>query len=151
MAKILTTEAELGAVVRAMRSVAVVGMKDESRASEPAHSIPLLLHERGVRVIPVNPAIRAALGEPSRASLAAVGERVDVVDVFRRSDAIGEVADQVLALPAGQRPGVVWMQTGIRNEEAAARLVAAGIDVVMDACLGVLATRYLGKPEPPPA
>lgn len=147
MARILTQEDELAAVARTMRAVAVVGMKDESRPDEPAFAIPRMLRERGVRVIPVNPTITAALGETSRPDLASVGEPVDVVDVFRRSDAIGPVADAVLALPAPHRPAVFWMQSGIRNEQAADRLTAAGIDVVMDACLGVYAARYRTKSE----
>jgi hypothetical protein len=147
MARILTEEQDLAAIVRTMRTVAVVGMKDESRADEPAHGIPRMLHERGVRVIPVNPTIRASLGEPSRPNLAAVEERVDVLDVFRRSEAVPALADEVLALPPDRRPAVVWMQTGIRHDDAAARLVAAGIDVVMDACLGVVAARHRPTPH----
>jgi hypothetical protein len=142
MASVLTREADRAAVVRAMCAVAVVGMKDESRADEPAFTIPRMLHERGVRVIPVNPTIATALGQPSLPSLAALDRRVDVVDVFRRSEAVGPVASEVLALAPALRPAVFWMQSGIVNPEAAERLVAAGIDVVMDACLGVYAARY---------
>lgn len=138
----IESEEELAAVVRAMRVVAVVGMKGEDRPDEPAFSIPWVVQGKGVRVIPVNPKLTAALGERAYPDLASVPERFDLVDVFRRSDAIPEVADAVLALPADRRPRVVWMQSGIRHEAAADRLVAAGIDVVQDRCLGVYANRY---------
>lgn len=139
------SEADLAAIVRSMRAVAVVGMQGEDRPDAPAFEIPQLLQQRGVRVIPVNPKLSTALGERAWPDLASVPDRFEVVDVFRRSDAVPEVAEAVLALPADRRPGVVWMQSGIRNEEAAARLAAAGIDVVEDRCLGVYASRYRGR------
>lgn len=137
---------ERAAIVRAMRVVAVVGMKDESRAGQPACEIPRQLVALGVEVIPVNPTIAAALGRPSRPRLADVAESFDVVNVFRRSERIPGLADEILALPPGRRPEVVWLQSGIRHDDAAARLEAAGIRVVQDACLGVEAARYRGKP-----
>ena len=73
-------------------------------------------------------------------------EPFDLVDVFRRSEAIPALAEQILALPEGRRPRVVWLQSGIRHDEAAARLAAAGIDVVQDRCLGVYASRYRPRP-----
>jgi predicted CoA-binding protein len=120
-------------------------MKGEEQADEPAHGIPRRVQALGRRVIPVNPKLSSSLGEPAYPSLAAVPEAFDLVDVFRRSDAIPGVADEILALPAERRPKVVWLQTGIRHDEAAARLAAAGIDVVQDRCLGVYAGRYLGR------
>ncbi|MFN7943268.1 MAG: CoA-binding protein [Thermoanaerobaculia bacterium] len=138
----IESEEELAAVVRALRVVAVVGMKGEDRPDEPAFSIPWVVQGKGVRVIPVNPKLAVALGERAYPDLASVPEPFDLVDVFRRSDAIPEVADAVLALPPDRRPRVVWMQSGIRHEAAAERLVAAGIDVVQDRCLGVYVNRY---------
>lgn len=141
----IEAEEDLASIVRAMRTVAVLGMKGEDRPDEPALEIPRLLMQRGCRVIPVNPTLESALGERAWPDLASVPERFDLVDVFRRSEVIPEVADAVLALPAGRRPEVVWMQSGIRHDEAAARLAAAGIDVVQDRCLGVYASRYRGR------
>ena len=135
-------EERLKAIVRAARVVAVLGMKDESRPFEPAIRIPQMLVEHGMEVIPVNPTIRAALGRPSYARLADVPVPFDVVDVFRRSDRIPGIAEEILALPEGRRPAVVWLQSGIRHDAAAARLEGAGITVVQDECLGVLAARY---------
>jgi predicted CoA-binding protein len=138
----ITDEAELAAIVRDARTVAVVGMVDESKSERPAFRIPQMMQERGIRVIPVNPTITASLGEVAYGDLASVPTPFDVVDVFQRAEKIGPVADAILALPPDRRPGVVWIQTGIRNDEAAARLAAAGMRVVQDRCLGVYAARY---------
>lgn len=138
----ITDENALADIVRDARTVAVVGMVDESRADRPAFAIPKILQERGLRVIPVNPTIESSLGEKAYADLASVPTPYDVVDVFQRSEKVGPIADAILALPKERRPKVVWIQTGIRNDEAAARLAAQGIQVVQDRCLGVYATRY---------
>ncbi len=139
------SEEELARIVRDMRVVAVVGMKDETRAGEAAHAIPRMLWERGCRVIPVNPMIHSALGVPSLRCVGELAERVDVLDVFRRPDVIPGLADEVLAMPAERRPPVVWLQSGIRHEAAAERLRAAGVFVVQDRCLGVYAARYRAR------
>ena len=135
-------EEELAAIVRAAGVVAVIGIKDGSDPHAPAYSIPKMLQERGIRIVPVHPTLTSALGERAYQAIGDVPERVDIVDLFRRPDAIGAHADEILALPEPRRPGVVWMQTGIRNDAAAARLEAAGIQVVQDHCLGVYAARY---------
>jgi len=138
-------EAGLEAIVRAARVVAVLGMKDESRSPEPAVRIPVMLVERGIEVIPVNPTIASSLGRRSWPRLADVPVPFDLVDVFRRSDRIPAIAEEILALSPERRPRVVWLQTGIRHDAAAARLEAAGITVVQDECLGVLAARWLPR------
>ncbi len=140
--RILTTEAEFADVIRGMKTVGVVGINDGKRPDAPAFTIPSMLAEQGYRIVGINPMVSQALGRPVLASLAALEERVDVLDVFRRSDAIPELADEILALPEALRPGTVWLQSGIRDDGSAARLAAAGIDVVQDACLGVLARRH---------
>ena len=143
MANEIESEDELAEIVRSMRTVAVVGAKAGRRDPDaPAYGIPKMLEARGVRIIPVNPTIPSALGEPTRPNVAAVGERADVINVFRRPAVIEALADEILALPADERPGVVWLQSGIRSDPAAAKLTAGGIRVVMDRCLGVYAARY---------
>ncbi len=143
MARIIDTEAELADVVRSMRTVGVVGIKDGKRDPyEPAYSIPKMLAESGRAVIGINPRYPKALGQPTLASVADLPEAVDVLDVFRRIDALPELADELLALPPEKRPRLVWFQSGIRDDAVAARLTAAGMDVVQDHCLGVLARRY---------
>ena len=139
---LLVTDAELAQVVRDARTVAVVGMKDESHRSEPAFAIPLICRNLGMRILPVNPTIESALGVKSVATLADLEEPFDLVDVFRRPDRIPALADEILALPPERRPRVVWLQSGIRHDAAALRLAEAGMLVVQDACLGVIASRH---------
>ncbi len=139
---LIETEAELEAIVRAAKTVAVVGMKDEREPHLPSYEIPRVVESHGLRVIPVNPHIEKSLGQKAFPSLAAVKEQVDIVDVFRRIDAIPQLAEDVLALPGAQRPKVVWLQSGIRHDAAAQKLAAAGIQVVQDRCLGVYTARY---------
>ena len=141
--RIVTDEEALAEIVRSMKVVAVVGMKGEAQDDEPAHEIPKLVQSKGRRIIPVNPKLESTLGEKAYPDLASVPDRFDLVDVFRRSEAIPTVADEILALPTEKRPAVVWLQSGIRHDEAAARLAESGIDVVQDACLGVYSSRYL--------
>ena len=140
---IIESEDALAEIVRTMRTVAVVGMKDEKRADAAAHAIPRMLHERGVTIIPINPTITSALGIPALRSVEDLDRRVDVLDVFRRSEAIPALAEEILLLPRDRRPGVVWFQSGIRNDAAAEKLAAEGIRVVQDRCLGVYAARHL--------
>jgi predicted CoA-binding protein len=141
-ALIVEREADVAEIVRAMRTVAVVGIKGDDRPDEPAHSIPALLLAHGLDVTGINPTVPLALGRPTLASVDALPAAVDVLDVFRRSDAIPALADQLLALPAERRPRTVWLQSGIRHDEAAERLAAAGMRVVQDRCLGVYLKRY---------
>jgi len=140
--RLVEEEDDLAAIVRGMRTLAVLGMKGEEQSDEPAYAIPQMLSQRGFKIIPVNPKLTAELGQKAYPDLASVPEPFDLLDVFRRSDAIPEVAGQVLALPPERRPRVVWLQSGIRHDEAARSLVAAGLDVVQDRCLGVYASRY---------
>jgi uncharacterized protein len=135
-------EEELAAIVRGAKRVAVIGIKDDSDPMAPAHSIPKLLQDRGLRIVPVHPTLANVLGETVYPTIGEVPERVDIVDLFRRPSAIEAHAEEILALPPERRPAVVWMQTGIRHDAAAARLEAAGIRVVMDRCLGVYTSRY---------
>jgi predicted CoA-binding protein len=122
---------EISGVLGKSRTVAVVGCSpDESR---PSHVIAKYLLRAGFDVIPVNPGHDEILGRRCYPSLAAVPADVgvDVVDVFRRSEAVGPIADEAIA--RGVR--FFWMQDGVVNEPAAARLVAAGIGVAMDRCI----------------
>jgi predicted CoA-binding protein len=139
--RIVEDEAEVVAIARDMRTVAVVGIKDDRDPDAPAFSVPEMMKALGVRIIGVNPTIPSALGEPTLGSVAALPPGVDVLDVFRRPDAIPALADEILALPPERRPPVVWLQSGIRHDAAAARLAEAGIRVVQDHCLGVYTRR----------
>ncbi len=140
--RIVEEEERLIEMVRAMTTVAVVGMKGENRAGQPAVEIPRRLQQLGIRVIPVNPNLASALGEVAYPDLASLPEPARFVDVFRRSDAIPELANEILALPPARRPSIVWLQSGIRHDAAARELADAGIEVVQDRCLGVYASLH---------
>lgn len=118
-------------LVRA-RTIAVLGAHPS--ATRPASYVPAYLRNVGYRVIPVNPrfAGQELFGERVRGRLDEIGEPVDIVDVFRRSEDVPSHVDEILAM--SPRPAVVWLQAGITNDDAAARLIAAGIDVVQDRC-----------------
>ncbi len=107
---------------------AVVGLSGDP--SRTAYRIAALLQQRGKRIIPVHPSAPVVLGEQGYASLAEVPEPIDVVDVFRRSEAAGAVADEAIAVGARG----IWFQLGVIDADAFARASAAGVPLVMDTC-----------------
>ena len=122
-------DARLAEILRSARRIAVVGISDKpDRAS---HGIAKFLIGQGYDVVGVNPGLSEVLGRPVYPTLAAVPARVDLVDVFRRSEAVPPVVDEAIA--SGAR--VIWLQEGVVHEEAAARAGAAGLEVVMDRCI----------------
>ena len=116
-------------ILASARTIAVVGLSPDPR--RPSHGVARYLQRAGYRIIPVNPKVDEVLDEPAYASLRAVREPVDVVDVFRRSEFVAAVVDDAIAIKAG----AVWLQDGVVDEEAARRARAAGLDVVMDDCM----------------
>ena len=139
---ILDSIEAIGSAVRAIHVTAVLGMKDGTDPGAAAYRIPQMLRAHGIRVIPVNPKFETIDGNRCYASIAAVPESFDTLDVFRAPQFIAGIADEILALPPERRPRLVWLQSGIRDDAAAARLAAAGIQVVQDRCLGVDADRF---------
>jgi predicted CoA-binding protein len=134
-------EAQILDIARTAKTVAVYGMQDESKSDRPAYSVPAALHAKGYRVYPVNPTIQTSLGLRALASLADLPVKPDILDVFRRTEFIPALADEIIALPEAQRPKTVWLQTGIAHAEAEAKLQAAGMQVVSNRCLAVYAAR----------
>ena len=133
---LVTTEQGIAEIIRNTKRVAVLGMKTEAQAGQPAFYVPEYLHRAGVDVIPVPvyyPDVTEILGKKVYRAVAEIPGGVDLVDVFRRSQDVPPHVDDILAA----RPRAVWMQSGIRNEEAARRLAEAGIKVVQDRCLMV--------------
>jgi predicted CoA-binding protein len=124
----------LGPILRAARTIAVVGMSPDPL--RPSHVVAAYLQNAGYRIVPVRPGVDFLRGERAFPSLTAARETVgplDIVNVFRRSATIPAIADELLAI----RPALVWMQVGVRDEATATRLEAAGIPVVMNRCLMV--------------
>ncbi len=119
-------------ILRTTRTIALVGWSpNPARAS---HGVARFLAARGYRVIPVNPghAGQVVLGETVRASLAEISDPVDMVDIFRRSDAVLPVVQEALAVLPGLK--TVWMQLGVENADAAALAEARGLQVVQNRC-----------------
>ncbi|MFM8319781.1 MAG: CoA-binding protein [Chloroflexota bacterium] len=113
------------------RTIAVVGYSN--RPERAGHYVPAYLQQQGYRIIPVNPTLEEGLGEPAYPDLLAVPEAVDLVLLFRRSEDVPPAVEQAVQIGAK----AVWMQSGIINEAAAQHAHAAGLDVVMDACMMV--------------
>ena len=105
-----------------------------SNPDRPSNGIMRKLQADGYRVIPVNPNETTVLGERAYASLADVLEPIDIVDVFRRAEFTPAIAEQAVRVGAK----TLWLQSGVVNEEAAATASAGGLQVVMDACIGVM-------------
>ena len=118
--------------MNSVKTIALVGAsQNPARAS---YSVMQFLLARGYKVLPVNPGLagKDLLGQKVYAALADIPHAVDMVEVFRNSDAVGALVDEVLALL--HKPKIIWMQLGVRDDAAAARAEAAGLTVVMNKC-----------------
>jgi uncharacterized protein len=116
-------------LLRRAKTIAVVGLSDNPL--RPSHGVSAYMQSQGYRIIPINPNIQSCLGEKAYASLADVPEKVDIVNIFRRSEFVTPVVDAAIRLgvPA------IWMQEGVINESAAEKGRKAGAIVVMDRCI----------------
>lgn len=110
------------------RTIAVVGLSSDS--SRPSHAVSNYMRARGYKVIAVNPNETEVFGDKAFPDLFAVPEKIDLVDVFRRSDEAGKAVDQAIAIGAK----AVWLQEGVIDDDAAQRALDAGLLVVMDRC-----------------
>ena len=129
------------AILRRVRTIAMVGAS--ARWNRPSYFAMKYLQEKGYRVVPVNPreAGRSILGETAYADLADIPDPVDMVQVFRRADAVMPIAEQAVAIGAK----VLWMQLGVRNDGAAALAERAGLRVVMNRCPKIEYGRLSGE------
>lgn len=129
----LTSDEDIAELLKSARTIAMIGASD--RPDRPSYGVMRALQEHGYRVLPVNPNITGEHlnGEFVWRDLSQIGVPIDIVDIFRRSDAAGEAVDQ--AILAGAK--AVWLQLGIVNEEAAERAEAASLKVVMDRCIKI--------------
>lgn len=120
------------AILQTVRTIAIVGAS--GNPVRPSYLVMKYLLEKGYRVLPVNPGLagQTILGQPVHSALKDVQEDIDMVDIFRSSEAAGEITDEALSL--ARRPRVIWMQLSVRNDAAAERAEAAGVQVVMNRC-----------------
>ncbi len=134
-------EALVKQILAQSRTIAVVGLSDDPW--RPSYGIARYLQHEGYRIFPVNPEIRTVLGERAYPDLASVPESIDIVNIFRRSSAVGAHVDEVIEKGAK----LIWMQLGVRDAAAAERARAAGIVVVMNRCIAVEHRRMLLAPR----
>jgi uncharacterized protein len=120
---------DLTELLQTAKTIAVVGLS--SNPARASFGVSRFLQRQGYRVIPVNPNETEVLGERAYMSLKDVPDVLDIVDIFRRSDAVPEIVEEALE----KHPRCIWMQEGVVHDEAAKRAQAAGIPVVMDRCI----------------
>ncbi len=125
-------------ILLSARTIASVGLS--SNPQKESYGIALYLKEQGYKIIPVNPTTPEVFGEKSYPDLESVPEKIDVVQVFRKPEDVPPVVDDAIKVGAK----VVWMQEGIRHEEAARKARDAGLQVVMDACMRATHQRLIG-------
>jgi predicted CoA-binding protein len=116
-------------LLRTARTIAVVGLSN--KRWRPSYGVSEYMQRAGYRIIPVNPELSEALGERSYPDVEAVPERIDIVNIFRRSEFAPAIVEAAIRIGAK----AIWMQEGVVNEKAAARARAAGLTVIMDRCL----------------
>ena len=116
-------------LLESARTIAVVGLTDTP--TRPSYGVSHYMQSQGYRIIPVNPNIKEWMGEKAYPSLLDVPEKIDIVDVFRRPDAVPEIVEQAIRL----KVPAIWMQETVINQAAAERARQAGIFVVMDKCI----------------
>lgn len=133
----------IGSILNSVRTVAIVGAS--ANTVRPSYFVLKYLVEKGFTVYPVNPGRAGGEigGRPAFATLADVPEPIDMVDVFRASEAVPAVMEEALALDP--KPKVIWLQLGIRNDEAAARAEAEGVTVVQNRCPKIEYGRLSGE------
>ncbi len=120
---------EIGELLKRTKTIAVVGLSDSPL--RPSYGVSAYMQSHGYKIIPVNPSIKGSLGEKAVASLGDVEEKIDMIDVFRRSEYVPDLVDEAIRL----KVPAIWLQEDVIHEEAAAKARKAGIFVVMDKCV----------------
>jgi predicted CoA-binding protein len=142
----MSDDEELGVILRSVRTIALVGASHKTHRD--SYRVMAFLQDKGYRVIPVNPGRAGSLilGQQVMSSLAEIKEPIDMVDIFRNSEAAAPVVNEAIAVGAR----VVWMQLGVINELAAGKARKSGLRVVMDACPKQVIERLKMPPVGPP-
>ncbi len=122
---------EIKAILEQSKTIAVVGLSPKE--NRPSNSVARYLRDVGYTVIPVNPGHDKILGLKCYPNLSSIKERVDIVDIFRRSEKVPPVVDEAIAIGAK----VIWMQLGIVHHQAAVQAKNAGLEVIMDRCIKI--------------
>ena len=138
----MNSDKEMKEILLSAKTIASVGLS--SNQEKESYWIAAYLREQGYRIIPVNPTATEILGEKAYPDLSSVPEKVDVVQVFRKPEDVPPVVDEAIQIGAK----VVWMQEGISHEESAQKARAAGLQVIMDACMRATHRRLMIGPKP---
>jgi len=125
----MSNDADIVEMLRAGKTIAVIGLS--SKRFRPSHGVAAYMQQHGYKIVPVNPEETQVLGEQAYASLDDVPGTVDIVDVFRRPEAVPEIVDQAIA----RGVKYLWLQEDVIHEEAAEKARRAGMKVVMDRCI----------------
>jgi len=133
------SDEKLSQILESTKTIAVVGISD--KPDQVNHTVPKYLQSQGYKIIPINPSFEEVLGEKTYPDLLSVKEQIDVVEIFRRNEAVPGIVDQAIEIGAK----VIWMQEGIINEFAADSAREAGLDVVMDTCMRATHKRLLAE------
>jgi len=120
---------QIAELLKSAKTIAVVGLTDSP--FRPSYRVSQYMQSQGYRIIPINPMIGESLGEQSYASLLDVPEKIDIVNIFRRSEFVPEIVEQAIQL----KVSAIWMQEGVIHDDAAEQARQAGIFVVMDKCI----------------
>lgn len=139
---LLSDNTAIDQILRDVHTIAVIGIK--APGGGPAHYVPAYLIDQGYEIIPINPGLTEVFGRKPLKNITEIQENVDLVNIFRRSEFIPDHVDEILSMPT--LPKVVWLQLGIRNDDAARRLAQAGIQVVQDRCILVDHRRIMLQP-----
>ncbi len=133
----MTDDDQISSILHSIRRIALIGASPNP--DRHSYRVMAFMQQHGYRVLPVNPgyAGQTLLGETVAASLADVPAPVDLVDIFRRPDALAETVDDILAVAEEKQVRVVWMQLGLADDALAEKVRAAGLDIVMDRCLKI--------------
>ena len=135
----MNSDQTLKDILLSVKTIASVGVS--SNPEKDSYKVVAYLQEQGYRIIPVNPTATEIFGEKVYPSLSAIPDQVDVVQVFRKPEDVPPVVEEAIKVGAK----VVWMQEGITNQEAAQKAQAAGLQVVMDACMHTVHWQLLGQ------
>lgn len=144
-ANVLTTDAEIAELLRSTKRIAVLGIKPDDHAGQPAYYVPKYMQAAGFEIVPVPvyyPDVTEILGKKVFRRLADIPGEIDMINVFRRSKDVFQHVDAIIE----RKPRSVWLQLGIRDDDSAERLATAGIKVVQDLCLMVEHRALIGRP-----
>jgi uncharacterized protein len=129
---------EIKEILESARTIAIVGLSD--KPERDSYKVAFYLKEKGYTIIPVNPAKDEILGEKSYPDLKSIEEKVDIVDVFRKIEAVPEIVNEAIDI----NPGTIWLQLGLAHRESAEKAESAGIRFVQSKCLKVEHNKLLG-------